>query len=204
MKIYASLMAADYLHIADEIDKLKDVDGFHLDVMDLHFVPNLTFGPDFCKAVCKYTKKETAVHLMLEHPHDILDKFSDADLIFVHTEIKDVDKAIEKIKELGCSAGLSIKPKTPLSALEPYLQDINAVLVMTVEPGFGGQEFDTSVVPKFDELRELQTRYNFDVHADGGINDKTIKDVDADIAVSGSFLFKAKKKEKAIDALRHH
>ena len=172
IKLSPSLLAADPMHLAAEIRKAEAAgcDELHFDVMDGHFVPNLTFGPHILKGIKKTTSLFCDAHLMLSDPLSHVDSFADAgaDLIFVHSEANDWEAALHRIRERGILAGVSIKPGTPAETLRDSLPLIDRVLLMTVEPGFGGQKLMESALTKARELRAMGFRG--DIEADGGIN----------------------------------
>ncbi len=212
MKVAPSLLSCDFAKIGEEIIRVDKAgaDLIHLDVMDGHFVPNLTIGPAVISSVRKYTKLPFDVHLMIEHPLDYIDAFADAgaDIITFHIEAKsDIEDTINKIKSRGLKPGLVIKPKTPAEAVYPYLDKLYMVLVMTVEPGFGGQSFMADMLPKVTAIKQECKRRGLDVlvEADGGISEKTVGVASAagvDISVSGTGVFKADDTEAAIRILR--
>lgn len=185
-------------------------DYMHLDVMDGHFVPNITFGAPVIKYVRSFTDKPFDVHLMISEPLKYIDDFCDAgaDIITFHIESdSNPDETIEKIKSRGVKAGLVIKPKTDVEAVFPYLDKLEMVLVMTVEPGFGGQSFMADMLPKVRALRDEISRRNLDVliEADGGISDKNIAlcaEAGVDVAVAGTAVFKAENPAEAIANLK--
>lgn len=212
MKIAPSILSCDFAVMGEETKRMENAgaDYIHLDVMDGHFVPNITFGAPVIKAIRPYSALPFDVHLMIDHPYDYIDDFADAgaDIITFHVESKsDIKATIDKIKEKGIKPGLVIKPKTPASAVFPYLKDIFMVLVMTVEPGFGGQSFMEDMLPKLREIRAEAERQGADIllELDGGINDKTIAKAAAaggDICVSGTGVFKAPDAKQAIKTLK--
>ncbi|MGN0497513.1 MAG: ribulose-phosphate 3-epimerase [Acutalibacteraceae bacterium] len=212
MKIAPSILSCDFSVMGEETKRMENAgaDYIHLDVMDGHFVPNITFGAPVIKAIRPYSTLPFDVHLMIEHPYDYIDDFADAgaDIIIFHVESKsDIKATIAKIKEKGIKPGLVIKPKTPASAVFPYLKDIFMVLVMTVEPGFGGQSFMEDMLPKLQEIREEANNQGADIllELDGGINDKTIAKAakaGGDICVSGTGVFKAPDAKQAIETLK--
>ncbi len=185
-------------------------DYMHLDVMDGHFVPNITFGAPVIKYVRSFTEKPFDVHLMISEPFKYIDDFCDAgaDIITFHIESdSDPIKTIEKIKARGVKAGIVIKPKTDAEAVFPYLDKLDMVLVMTVEPGFGGQSFMADMLPKVKALKEEIKRRNLNVliEADGGISESNIAqciDAGVDVAVAGTAVFKAENPAEAIANLK--
>lgn len=213
MKVAPSLLSCDFAKMGEEIIKIDrgGADLIHLDVMDGHFVPNITIGPSIIKAVRKYTQLPFDVHLMIDYPLDYIDAFADAgaDIITFHLEAKsDPDEVIEKIKSRNLKAGVVIKPKTPAEAVFPYLDKVFMVLVMTVEPGFGGQSFMADMMPKVEAIKKEIQKRNLDVliEADGGISEKTVSQAakaGVDICVSGTGVFKAEDTAAAIHFLQN-
>ena len=214
MKVAPSLLSCDFAKMGEEVVRVDKAgaDLIHLDVMDGHFVPNITIGPAIVAAVRPYTKLPFDVHLMIEHPIDYIDPFADAgaDIITFHVEASsDIDATIKKISDRGIKPGLVIKPNTPASSVFPYLDKLYMVLVMTVEPGFGGQSFMADMMPKITELKAECQRRGLDVliEVDGGISEKTVSvaaAAGADICVSGTGVFKAKDTSAAISFLKSH
>lgn len=208
MLIAPSMLACDFSHMADEVKKIDaaGADLVHLDVMDGHFVPNLSFGPAVIAALRPHTKLPFDVHLMLSHPLAYIRTFakSGADLITFHVECEDDPAAvIEEILACGCKPGLAVKPGTPVEALFPYADKLAMALVMTVEPGFGGQSFMADMMPKIRTLKEKFPALT--VEADGGIGPKTIdacREAGLDIAVAGSSVFSAEDTAQAISVLK--
>ena len=206
------MLSCDFSRMGEETARIDraGADYIHLDVMDGHFVPNITIGPCIVKALRPYTKLPFDVHLMISEPYKYIDAFADAgaDIITFHVEAEsDIEATIEKIRSRGLKAGLVIKPGTPAEAVFPYLDKLYMVLVMTVEPGFGGQSFMADMMPKVGQIKAECRRRGLSVliEADGGISDKTVSqcaDAGVDICVSGTGVFKAPDAAKAIAALK--
>jgi ribulose-phosphate 3-epimerase len=212
-KIAPSMLAADFSQLGEEVQRVADAgaDLIHLDVMDGHFVPNLTMGPRLIGALRQYTAIPFDVHLMITHPQNYIDAFADAgaDLITFHSELGgQVEAVIEQIKARGIKAGVALRPKTPISVVAPYLPTLDLVLLMSVEPGFGGQQFMMSTLEKLDHLRAMiQTQdVTVEIEVDGGINRENaglVRSRGATILVAGTAIFGSNDVREAIDALRN-
>ena len=198
IKLTPSLLAADLLNLGREVEQMtkNGIDRLHFDVMDAHFVPNLSFGPAFCRAIHgKFPELKMDVHLMMDNPEKYLDTFLDAGAasIIVHREVlHDPDSMVQKIHEKGVLAGLSIKPATPVKALLNWLDETDIVLIMTVEPGFGGQKLMRSQIEKISLLR--REGYRGVIAVDGGVtleNASLLKDAGANWLIMGTSYFRA-------------
>ena len=206
IRISPSLLAADFTRLDRELDRVSSADAIHLDVMDGVFVPNISFGVPVLQAVRKVTKLFFDVHLMIVRPLDYVEAFvkAGADCITFHLESEsDPGEVIRKIHSFGRQAGLSIRPGTPAQALLPYLPDLDMVLVMSVEPGFGGQKFMESALPKLEFLRKAAPELTLNV--DGGINGENGRrcvEAGANMLVAGSYVFGAEDPAAAISSLR--
>ena len=198
-----SILSADYMHFQEDMDRAK-ADGakwLHVDIMDGHFVPNLSFGYSWVKAMRKITDLVLDVHLMIDKPIKYAEEFckAGADYLTIHVEAdtpENIMATLDKIREMGVKPGIVVKPKTPAEALKPYLEKVDMVLVMTVEPGFGGQKFMADMMPKLKVLREMLDEVNPDCHleVDGGVDLVTgeiCKENGADVLVAGSAFFGA-------------
>lgn len=208
IKIAPSVLAADYANLETELKKCSDAQYIHLDVMDGHFVPNISIGAPVIKAIRAVTKVPFDVHLMISEPLKYINDFADAgaDLICFHIESdSDTQQTIDKIIDCGCKAAVALKPKTPASAVMPYIDKLSMVLVMTVEPGFGGQSFMADMMPKIEEIRKAAP--DIDIEVDGGINAETIKTASAagaNVFVAGSAVFKSEDPKKTIETLKEN
>ena len=200
IKISPSILSADFSQLGNEIKKLETAgaDMVHVDVMDGHFVPNLTIGPPVIKSLRSHTNLPFDVHLMISPVHKYIKNFSDAgaDIITIHPEATDsLIDSINHIKNLKKKAGVSLNPNTKISTVEKYLDKIDLILIMSVYPGFGGQKFIPEVVSKIKKLSEIKKNknLNFDIEVDGGINfenSKSVIEAGANILVSGTTIFK--------------
>jgi ribulose-phosphate 3-epimerase len=196
-----SILSADFSNLAQQIRlaEMADPDWIHCDVMDGHFVPNITFGPLIIKAAKKITRLPLDVHLMISNPDEYLERFAEAgaDHIIVHQEAAvHLNRTISRIKELGLKAGVALNPSTPVESLAYVAEYIDQVLVMSVNPGFGNQEFIPNSLRKIEDAVRLRSRYNskFLIEVDGGINKETIASVlkaGCDVFIAGSSIFKA-------------
>ena len=212
IKIAPSILSADFGCLDRELRSVETADYIHFDVMDGVFVPNISFGMPILKCVRKLTKLPLDVHLMIEKPIRYVLEFADlgADIITVHAESdeqREILKAIEDVKNAGKRCGISIKPATPVSALEEYLELVDLILVMTVEPGFGGQKFIAEMADKIRCVRKLvdERGLKCEIEVDGGINSHTAEicvESGADVLVAGSSIFGEKYRDKAILELR--
>jgi ribulose-phosphate 3-epimerase len=210
--IAPSLLAADFLQLQNECDMLNEsqADWFHLDVMDGRFVPNISYGPMLVNFFRKTTKKTCDVHLMIEEPERYTQAFKDAgaDILTVHYEAcTHLHRNVQQIKSLGMKAGVALNPHTPVELLKDILQDIDMVLLMSVNPGFGGQSFIPHTINKIKRMREMidEQLLNVSIEIDGGVtldNAKLIIDAGADILVAGSTVFKAPDPIATIAALK--
>mgnify|MGYP001353957857 FL=1 len=201
IQISPSILSADFSQLGNEIERLEKcgADMIHVDVMDGHFVPNLTIGPPVIKALKKYSSLIFDVHLMISPVHKYIEAYSDAgaDIITIHPEATDnLKSSILKIKELNKKVGVSLNPKTKTDVIIDFLDQIDLVLIMSVNPGFGGQKFMPEVLDKIRELKKIQNnkKLNFDIEIDGGINFENSQmaiEAGANILVSGTTIFKS-------------
>ena len=199
--IAPSILSADFSNLSQQIrlTEMGGADWIHCDVMDGHFVPNITIGPIIVKAARKITKLTVDVHLMIENPDKYLKAFADAgaDFISVHVEeVVHLNRTINRIKELGCKAGVVINPATPVNSIVDVAEYIDLLLIMTVNPGFGGQKFIPNSIRRIEEAVALRTKYKakFLIEIDGGVNNETIiaaKKAGVDVFVAGSAIFSA-------------
>ena len=211
VKIAPSLLSANFVCLKEEIDKIKVAEWIHYDVMDGHFVPNISFGYSILKDISKVTDKYLDVHL-IDDPFKYVDNFiaSNASLIVFHYEAveeNEINKLINHIKNNNIDVGIAIKPDTCVDVLKPFLSELDLVLVMSVEPGFGGQTFNHSALEKISKLAKLRedNNYCYLIEVDGGINESTAKlcrQAGVDVLVAGSFVFNSDDCTKAIESLR--
>lgn len=200
VKLYPSLLSTDFLNLQQELNALEDagVDGVHFDVMDGQFVPNISIGLPILDAVRKGTNLPIDVHLMIEEPEKYVEYFAmhGADMISVHVEATPhIHRVIEQIKAQHIKAGVVVNPGTPIDAIKPVIKMVDYVLVMTVNPGFGGQSFIEDSIDKLDQLSSIKQQMNldFEIEVDGGINNETVESViahGATMLVAGSYFFK--------------
>lgn len=206
VKISPSILASDYANLQSELERISTSDLIHVDVMDGHFVPNISIGAPVTAACKKVCDVPFDVHLMISNPLDYAEDFAKAgaDIICFHSECdSDTEETINKILSLGKKAGLAIKPATPIDEVVKYLDKLSMVLVMTVEPGFGGQSFMESTMPKVEAIRKINP--NIDIEVDGGVNAETIKiaaKAGANVFVAGSAVFKSENPAETIALLR--
>jgi ribulose-phosphate 3-epimerase len=207
--IASSILFADFSKLGKEIHEVEKVgaDWIHVDVMDGQFVFDLTIGAPVVKSLRPVTDKILDVHLMIENPENLIDDFIEAgsDIVTIHIEsTKQASEIFEKLKMAKVKCGITLRPKTSLQDIKPFLHLVDLVLVMTVEPGFGGQSFMQDQVIKIKELKKLreENSYNYLIEVDGGVNEKTVHEcLDADVLVAGSFIFKSDYK-KQIEILK--
>lgn len=211
-KIAPSILAADYANFASELKRIEETSAeyVHIDIMDGQFVPNITFGADVVASMRKHSKLVFDCHLMVVNPERFVDAFAQAgaDIMTIHAESTlHIHGALQKIKKAGMKAGVVINPGTPVSAIEPVLSLVDQVLIMTVNPGFGGQAFIPEMLEKVQKVVKIRDEkgYDFDIEVDGGVDNKTIKacyQAGANVFVAGSYLFKASDLTAQVETLR--
>lgn len=208
IKISPSILSCDYANLASELSRIGNADLIHIDVMDGHFVPNITIGIPVIKAIKKVCDIPFDVHLMISNPYDYVDAFAKAgaDIICFHAESNsNIEATIDRILYLGKKPAIAIKPDTDVSVVLPYIEKLSMVLVMTVEPGFGGQSFMERVLPKIKAIREI--RSDIDIEVDGGVDYSTVTlaaQAGANVFVAGSAVFKSECPSDAIDTLKNN
>ncbi|MEW8972007.1 ribulose-phosphate 3-epimerase [Mesobacillus jeotgali] len=212
VKIAPSILSADFARLGEEIKDVErgGADYIHVDVMDGHFVPNITIGPLIVEAIRPVTKLPLDVHLMIENPDQYIEAFAKAgaDYITVHVEAsRHLHRTIQLIKSTGVKAGVVLNPATPVDSLKHIIEDVDMVLLMSVNPGFGGQKFISSVLPKIKQVKELADALNPDleIEVDGGVNEETAKlcvGAGANVLVAGSAVFNKEDRKAAIASLR--
>jgi len=213
IKIGASLLSADFSRLGTEAKRAEKggADFLHFDIMDGHFVPNITFGPATVKALRNKTSLPFHIHLAIQNPEKYIESFAKAgsDLLTVHAETcPNLEQILGQIRQQGVKAGVALNPKTPLSSVEPILDKIDLLLIMTVEPGFGGQAFLPATLPKIREAKEKvqKRRINLEIGVDGGINEKTaplVVEAGVNALIAGSAIYGAKNVKRAIQRLRN-
>ena len=211
-KIAPSILAADYANFASELKRIEETSAeyVHIDIMDGQFVPNISFGADVVASMRKHSKLVFDCHLMVVNPARYVDAFAQAgaDIMTIHAESTlHIHGALQKIKAAGMKAGIVINPGTPISAIEPVLSLVDQVLIMTVNPGFGGQAFIPEMLEKVQKVAKIRDDkgYDFDIEVDGGVDNKTIKacyQAGANVFVAGSYLFKASDLTAQVETLR--
>ncbi|UQS87518.1 ribulose-phosphate 3-epimerase [Nicoliella spurrieriana] len=212
IKVAPSILSADYVNLQRDIEKVEKggAEYLHIDIMDGMFVPAISYGPNWVKAIRPISKMILDVHMMVQNPERYIDTFADAgaDLIGIHVEsTPHIHRALQMIKNRDIKAEVVINPGTPVEAIKPVLYMVDQVLVMTVNPGFGGQKFIPETVKKIKQLNEIkkQAGYDFDIEIDGGVNDHTVKgayEAGATVAVAGSYVFGADDPASKVQAIK--
>ncbi|MEK3989526.1 MULTISPECIES: ribulose-phosphate 3-epimerase [Robertmurraya] len=212
VKVAPSILSADFSKLGEEIKDVErgGADYIHVDVMDGHFVPNITIGPLIVEAIRPITKLPLDVHLMIENPDQYIEAFANAgaDYLTVHVEAcKHLHRTIHYIKSFGVKAGVVLNPATPVQTIEHVIDDIDMVLLMTVNPGFGGQKFIEQVLPKIRQVKELVDKkgLSVEIEVDGGVNEETARkcvEAGANVLVAGSAIYNERDRKKAIEKIR--
>lgn len=211
IKVAPSILSADYLNLQSDIEKVEmDAELLHIDVMDGSFVPAISYGPNWVPQIRKISNLVLDVHLMVVNPERFVDEFADkgADIIGVHVEATPhIHRALQMIKNKGVKAEVVINPGTPVEAIKPVLYMVDQVLVMTVNPGFGGQKFLDETVKKIKQLDDIKKAegYDFDIEIDGGVNNETVQaaaKAGATVAVAGSYVFGAENPAERIQTIK--
>ena len=208
IKISPSILSSDYANLQRELERIDNADLIHIDVMDGHFVPNITIGIPVIKALRKVCDIPFDVHLMISQPYDYIEAFANAgaDIICFHAESEgNIGATVDRILFFGKKAAIAVKPDTDIDVVLPYLDKLSMVLVMTVEPGFGGQSFMERVLPKIQKVREI--RPDIDIEVDGGVDYSTVTlaaEAGANVFVAGSAVFGAASPADAIETLRNN
>ncbi|WP_018247318.1 ribulose-phosphate 3-epimerase [Orenia marismortui] len=213
IKVAPSILSADFSKLAEEIETVSSAEYLHIDVMDGHFVPNITIGPLVLNSIQDKTDQILDVHLMIENPDQYIPEFAKAgaDIISVHIETcPHLHRTVQNIKANGVKAAVALNPATPLTAIEYILDELDMVLIMTVNPGFGGQSFIPEMIPKIKELRAMIEKrgLDIDIQVDGGIKPGTtsidVINAGANILVAGSAVFGAENRDQAIQGLKEY
>lgn len=208
IKVNPSILSANFAILKDELQKLNNADYIHIDIMDMHFVPNLTFGPKLIKDIKQYTDIPFESHLMVDEPEKWIPLIKDYnDTIIIHYEsCIHLHRLVQEIKSYNKKVGIALNPSTNEEVLKYLLDDIDLILVMTVNPGFGGQTFITSQLEKIKNIKKMIGKRNINIEVDGGINDKTAKlcvESGADMLVSGSYIFNNSNYSEVIKKLKN-
>lgn len=210
VEIAPSILNSNLLNLGESVSEISGADWLHFDVMDGHFVPNLTFGPMFVEAIKKVTDLPIESHLMVNDPEFFVSKYAEAGSkrIIIHAEnTNHLHRMIQRIKEYGCEAGVALNPGTSLTAIEYILTEVDLVLIMTVNPGYGGQKLIPGMIPKIKKLRELidTQKASCKIEIDGGVNWEnalTLVNAGVDVIVAGTLIFREPDRKKAVDRLK--